>query len=201
MRAIEEPQDNRRMREERKLHRRMSRSCFLETTRIEIDKRVIREEARTPAVLQPGLRAMAIREIQERRTRGEWKLHRIIQEERAPRVGQTTRRVRPRLRRLAERNPRAELLRPMQVRIAVDPHGTARKCFSVRRRRTAVPAVKARPLRRPVLLAPNRLAMTPLPAGLKAVPVEGMAADIVEYRPGNHATGGSQAQSCPGFYR
>ena len=31
--AIEEPPDNRRMRESRKLRRRTSRSCFLETTR------------------------------------------------------------------------------------------------------------------------------------------------------------------------
>ena len=86
MTAIEEPRDNRRMRESPK-RRRTSRSSFHETTRIGIDERIIREEARTLAVLQPGLRAMAIREIQECRTRGERKLHRMIQKERAPRVG------------------------------------------------------------------------------------------------------------------
>jgi len=191
VRAIEEPPDN-RSREERKLRRRTSRSCFHETTRIGIDERVIQEEARTLAVWQPGLRAMVIREIQECRTRGERKLHRMIQEERAPRVGRTTCRVLPRLRSLAERNPRAELLRRMQLRI-VDPHGTARKCFSVRRRRTAVPVVKARlqtavpPVKArlldsPVLRVRNRLAMMPPLTGLKATLVEGMAADVVEYR-------------------
>ena len=143
---------------------------------------------------------MAIRELLDslRRPRGERKLHRIIQEERFPRVGKTTRRVRPRLRSLAERNPRAELPRRMQVRIAVDPHETVRKCFSVHRRRTAVPAVKAGLLHRPVLLNRNRLAMRMPPASLKATPVEGMAADVVEHRLGNHAKGGSQAVNfCP----
>jgi len=47
--TIEELQDNQRMRESRK-RRRTSRSCFLEMTRSGIDKRVIREESRTPAV-------------------------------------------------------------------------------------------------------------------------------------------------------
>ena len=55
---------------------------------------------------------MPIRELQDRRTREEWKLHRIIHEERVPRGGKTSRRVRPRLRRLAERNPRAESASP-----------------------------------------------------------------------------------------
>ena len=49
MTAIEELPDNQRMREERKLRRRTSPWCFRETTRIGIDKRVIREEARTLA--------------------------------------------------------------------------------------------------------------------------------------------------------
>ncbi len=36
--------------------------------------------------------------------------------------------------------------------------------------------------------------MTLPPASLKATPVEGMAADVVEYLPGNHAKGGSRGR-------
>ena len=75
--AIEEPPDNRRMRESRKLRRRTSRWCFRETTRIGIDKRVIREEERTLAVLLRGLRVTAIEEPPDnRRMRESRKLRR-----------------------------------------------------------------------------------------------------------------------------
>jgi hypothetical protein len=75
--AIEGTRDNRRMRESRKLRRTTSRLYFLEMTRSGIDKRAIREEERTRAVLLQGHRVIAIEEpLDNRRLREERKLHR-----------------------------------------------------------------------------------------------------------------------------
>ena len=271
--AIEEPPDNRRMRESRKLRRRTSRSCFLEMTRIGIDKRVIREEERTLAVLLRGPRVTAIEEPPDnRRMRESRKLRKRRIEDpgvvfprndkdrdrqegnagrrsenpgrvaaRTPSDGypgtpgpQNARRVEaPQNNSQRESSSRRENVAPRATqapetrraepsgRIASpdaspDRNGSSRNRPEVIQRgvgqpsqpcalrtavpavkarlRTAVPAVKARLLHRPVLLGRNRLAMTPPPASLKATPVEGMAADVVEYRPGNHAKGGSQGR-------